>query len=147
MTDCHTALRIGRLKKDELVRYIKGHCRHRHSYIDHPNCFLTENNIAERVGFFDIETTGLFGNWDYIISFALKIGDKVYGRSLTPVEVIDYATLDKNLIEEFSELIRKLDRIVVYWGKDRRHDLPFIRTRALKWNIYFPEYRDVFVTD
>ncbi len=39
------------------------------------------------------------------------------------------------------------DRIVVYWGKDRRHDIPFLRTRCLKWHKEFPLYREIFITD
>jgi uncharacterized protein YprB with RNaseH-like and TPR domain len=103
--------------------------------------------IGEKVGYFDIETTGLNANWDYIISYALKIDDKTYGRSLTKEEVLDYNVLDRKLIQEFNEVIKGLDRLVVYWGKDRRHDVPFIRTRALRWGIDFPLYKDILVTD
>ena len=104
--------------------------------------------IEERIGFLDIETTGLNANWDYIISWAMVDNEgKVYGRVLTKKEVLDWKKLDKKLMKEFSETIKNFDRVVVYWGKDRRHDLPFLRTRCLKWKVYFPLYREVFVTD
>ena len=41
----------------------------------------------------------------------------------------------------------KYSRVVVYWGRDRRHDLPFLRSRALKYGIDFPLYKSLYVTD
>lgn len=71
----------------------------------------------------------------------------MHGRVLAPKEVLDFKTLDKNLMKEFCKIIRAFDRVIVYWGKDRRHDLPFLRTRCLKWNVQFPFYREVYVND
>ena len=144
-------INLNRLKKDEILWLWNHYCRHGHRYIEHLNCFLEEkptDMIEERIGFLDIETTGLNANWDYIISWAMVDNEgKVYGRVLTKKEVLDWKKLDKKLMKEFSETIKNFDRVVVYWGKDRRHDLPFLRTRCLKWKVYFPLYREVFVTD
>lgn len=144
-------LNINRLKKDEIVWLWKHYCRHNHRFLDHQACFINENprtDLAERVGFLDIESTGLNANWDYIISFALLSDTgKMQGRVLTTKETLDYTILDRNLTKEFCDLVKDFDRVVVYWGKDRRHDLPFLRTRSLKWNHNFPMYKDVFVTD
>jgi len=43
--------------------------------------------------------------------------------------------------------IRKFDRLIVYWGKDRRHDIPFLRARALTYNLDFPSYKEIIVND
>jgi len=103
--------------------------------------------VFERVGHLDIECTGLNANFDYIISYAIKVERKIRGRVLTKREVLNPDILDKNLLKEFYQDIQDLDRITVYWGKDRRHDLPFLRTRALKWGVDFPLYRDIYLTD
>ena len=39
------------------------------------------------------------------------------------------------------------DRLIVYWGKDRRHDIPFLRTRALMMGLKFPLYQEQIVND
>ena len=140
------------MKKDEILWLWKHFCRHGHRYIEHPECLVKEkpdmSPIKEHVGYLDIETTGLNANWDYIISYSILDNDgKLYGRHLDKVEVLNYKILDKYLMREFAEDIRNFDRIIVYWGKDRRHDLPFLRTRCLKWNDNFPMYKDVFVSD
>ena len=36
---------------------------------------------------------------------------------------------------------------MVFWGKDRRFDIPFLRTRALYWGLDFPDYKSLVVTD
>ena len=103
--------------------------------------------IKERIGFLDIETTGLNANWDYVISYAIKDGDNFFGRTLTRRETLNWELLDKNLMREFCEDVKKFDRLIVYWGKDRRHDVPFLRTRSLKWNLRFPFYKEVLLID
>jgi len=145
-------LNINKLKKSEILWLYNHFCRHGHRYIEHPECFKVEkpdtSPFYEKVGYLDIESTGLNANWDYIISYAiLSDNGKMYGRVLTPKEVLDYRVLDKKLMREFVKTIQKFDRIVIYWGKDRRHDIPFLRTRCLKWGVRFPFYREVLITD
>lgn len=144
-------LNINRLKKEEILWLWNHYCKHRHRYLIHQSCFISENprkDLTERVGHLDIESTGLNANFDFVISWALLSDDgKMYGRVLTSEETLDYDILDKNLTKEFCDAVKNFDRIVVYWGKDRRHDLPFLRTRSLKWNHQFPMYKDVSVTD
>ena len=140
------------MKKVEILWLFKHFCKHGHRYVEHPECLKKEkpntSPIKEKLGYLDIETTGLNANWDYIISFSLlSDGGKLCGRELTRNEALNYRILDRELMKEFSESIKNFDRIVVYWGKDRRHDLPFLRTRCLKWRVDFPLYRDIFVTD
>ena len=145
-------LNLNRLKKSEILWLWRHRCRHNHRYLEHLNCFIEEkpeiSPLAEHVGYLDIETTGLNANWDYIISYAIiDENDKVYGRTAKRNEVLSPDILDKKLMSEFVKDINKFDRVVVYWGKDRRHDLPFLRTRCLKWHLDFPMYRDIYVTD
>jgi len=148
-------LNLNRLKKEEIIYLYNHRCKHHHRFIEivHPNClkeFLKNNNmIQERIGFLDIESTGFNADFDYIISYAIydEQEDKILGRVLTKKEVLNWKVLDNKLMKEFCRDVRKFDRLVVYWGKDRRHDLPFLRSRAIKAKADFPLYKEILVTD
>ena len=141
---------IRRLKKSD-IEWLNDHqCKaHGHSYLTHYPCFLREkpdgSPFQERVGYLDIESTGLKGNWDYCLCWCLKIqGGEILGRHLTKREIVDYK-FDKNLMKELIDTIRGFDRIVTYYGM--RFDIPFIKTRCEKWGLEFPAYRDLWQTD
>jgi len=145
-------LNLNRLKKDEIIWLFNQKCKHRHRLVEHPKCleeFLRNNQspLSERVGHLDIETVGLNANYDYIISYCIYSDGKFFGRVLTPKEVLNWKVLDRDLMYEFCKDIRQFDRVTVYWGKERRHDIPFLRSRAIKARADFPLYKEVFVTD
>jgi len=150
-------LNWNKLKKVEMLWLNNHFCRHGHRYREHLPCFLEEKPQqspigGEVVGYLDIETDGLNANFGYVISYCIKVGDKVVGRVLRPDEVRDWKVLDRNLMREFCRDVRRFDRLVVYWGvgsgrRGSRHDLPFLRTRCLKYNLPFPLFGDVMGTD
>jgi uncharacterized protein YprB with RNaseH-like and TPR domain len=120
-------------------------------YLSHYNCFIAEKPedapFYERIGFLDIEATGLKGNWDFILCFCIKqLDGDVLGRHLTTREILNYK-FDRDITEELVRDIGRFHRIIVYYGKDYRYDVPFIRTRAERWGIEFPAYRDLWITD
>lgn len=141
---------IKRMTKAELVWLAENLCQaHSHSYLTHYPCFLKENPpqspFREKVGFLDIESTGLKGNWDFALCYSLKeLGGGISGRHLTPKEIRTYK-FDKKLIDELIKDVKKYDRIITYYGS--RFDIPFIKTRAEKWGLDFPAYRDLWQTD
>lgn len=142
---------VKQLKKSDLEWLGTHRCRHGITYLEHYNCFLAEKPEApfsEKVGFFDIETSGFSSEFNFILSYAIKEADsdKIYGRTVTPEEIHQHI-LDKNLIEEMVRDLRRFHRIVVHWGSDRRLDLPFSRTRALIHGIEFPLYKEIYVSD
>ena len=149
-------INLNHLKKTEILWLWNHRCRHGQRYIHHPHCFHVERNgytdeecpvRHEKTGFLDIESTGLKANWDFVISYCIKqLDGKMYEALITPKEIKNYI-FDHNILRQLCIDIKKFDRIVVYWGKDRRHDLPFLRTRALKWKLNFPLYKEIFVTD
>ena len=69
--------------------------------------------------------------------------------------------LDRDLCISFCKDALQFDRLVVYWGKDWRYDVPFLRTRTLYWKriaerdgdteiakqLNFPEYMELYVED
>jgi len=141
-------------KAELLERYtwkcpLQGH--RGHNGLEHPRCYEKLKHLIpspEHYACVDIETTGLNANFDYIISYDLYTWDKRHiGRSLEKEEVLNFNVLDKVLLKDFCSRIRDFSRVIVYWGKDRRHDLPFLRTRALHWDCDFPKYKELNMVD
>jgi len=136
------------------IRWLYGWRCSAHSMdgISHYPCFLREKPLdspfQERVGIFDLETSGLNADFAYIFSYSIldDTDGKVYGRVLTPREVRS-SVFDKNLVVEMCRDLKKFNRIVVHYGGDRRFDAPFARTRAIKYGCDFPLYKDIWVTD
>lgn len=142
---------VKQLLKKEIIWLSEHKCKHRHTYLSHYNCFLLENPedspFYEKVGFFDIEASNLDADFGYCFSYAIKErGKGILGRVLTPQEIRNYA-FDKKLLKELCVDLRKFHRIVVHWGIDRRFDLPFVRTRALKYGFEFPLYKEIYAED
>ena len=141
-----------RLTKAELIWLFENKCEaHSMDYASHYDCYLKEDPqnapFYERVGFLDIEATGLKANWDFMLCYCIKeLDGKILGRHLTKDEVIDRKR-DKYLVKELIRDMNKFHRLVVYYGRDYRYDVPFVRTRAEKWGYDFPAYRDQWVTD
>ena len=141
---------IRRMKKSDIVWLAENKCKaHGHSFLDHYSCMLRErpddSPISEKIGFLDLECTGLKANWDFILSYCLKeLDGPILGRHLTRKEIISYE-FDKNLTGELLADIRKFDRITTYYGQ--RFDIPFAKSRAEKWGLDFPAYRDLWQTD
>lgn len=136
------------------IRWLNNHlCKeHRHDFISHYPCYLKEkpedSPFQERVGFFDLETSGLKADFSYIFSYAIldDTDSNVHGRVLTPHEIRS-SVFDKNLVFEMCRDLKKFNRIVAHYGGDRRFDCPFARTRAIKHGCDFPLYRDICLTD
>ncbi len=139
---------VWRLKKKEIVWLSRHRCKkHGHSFLEHYNCYLRENPLNERIGSFDIETSSLNAVYGYVFSYCIKEhGGGLFGRVVTRSEILSYV-FDKNLINEMMQVLKKFDRLIVYYGKDRRHDIPFIRSRAVLYNLEFPEYGEINITD
>jgi len=123
-------------------------CEHGHNGISHRNCFDRSERIDERIGFFDIETSDLSANIGIMLSYCIKPegSDEILHGVVTQKELMTPEE-DKRVVKQCAADLKKFDRVVVFWGKDRRHDLPFIRTRAIEHKVMFPLYREVWVTD
>ena len=128
-----------KLKKDELILYFTGRCRHRHLYVEHPNCFLEELGKKPKRGFFDIETSNLHADFGIMLSYAIKVEGKrkIYANVIDP-EDLRNGTLDKNLVKQCIDDLFEFDEIVTFRGSV--FDLPFVRSRALYWGFEFPKY-------
>lgn len=148
-------LNVWKHTKAELAEMATMRCRHRHSYLEHYQCYVDDTPLRKPIveGMLDIETSNLKASFGYVLSWKIlvyspgtPVKKRLLGRALQAQE-IQGGLYDKQLVEEFCRCAREFDTLYVYWGKDRRHDLPFLRTRAMKWGLDFPLYKDVSVVD
>jgi len=83
------------------------------------------NNIC----FFDIESTGLRGDYNSILVVSIKPYQDTLPTSLTVKQVGN----DQRLVREAKEMLEDYDCWVGYYSKG--FDLPMLNTRLLKWHL------------
>lgn len=154
---------ITKLKKDQ-INWLNNHkCRHNHTYLEHYNCFIDEvcdgNDewdmsapIPDKVGYFDIETTDFNANVGMMMCYCILDPETevIHERLIDGVHNMDdyrkfVQYMDRDVIEQLMEDLRKFDRVVTYYGSG--FDIPFARTRALHWRMEFPEFQELVHTD
>lgn len=145
-----TSREIAALTKQEIIWLASHRCQHGHKYLSHGECYKREilNFKEERVGILDIESSNLDADFGFILSYAIldaKTG-AVLGRTIAPEEIAD-GGYDRNICRDLVSDMLRFDRIVGYYIKDRRFDIPFIRSRCLCNSVQFPEYGSVKITD
>ncbi|MEM4134562.1 MAG: ribonuclease H-like domain-containing protein [Candidatus Micrarchaeia archaeon] len=136
-------------------------CRHRHTIDEHPGCFAN-NNILEKdyiketgqpwytypgykIGYLDIETSTLSADNGYILTWCIKEkGGKVFSDCIQKEDIFNYE-FDKKVVSSLVEKLSDYKIIVTYYGTN--FDIPFIRTRALKWGLEFPAYGSIYTWD
>jgi len=140
---------LKRLTKQEILKFSKMTCEHGHPLISHPNCLAKEVKFEERVGFLDIETSNFSASFGVIASWCIKQdGGKIYEGCLQGEDFEEKSGhYDKRILKDCIDTMRKFDRLVVYWGKDKRFDIPFLRTRAVTMELDFPIYQERLVSD
>jgi len=151
MTEIPNTTNFNRLKKDEILWLYGHYCRHGHRYTAHPKCFDEEHHdhivASEKIGFVDIETTNLNADFGYIICYCIKdLDGEITSRLLTPQEILSY-DFDKPLMVQFLRDIRGYDKLIGYYSRDYRFDIPYLRTRALKWGLDFPTWKEYVFVD
>jgi uncharacterized protein YprB with RNaseH-like and TPR domain len=111
--------------------------------------------VKEKIGIFDIETTGLQANWSVMVSWCMldhDTGD--IAEDLIKRSEIRNRT-DRRVIKSAIAEIKKYDRIITWYGS--RFDVPYVRTKALYHKgreknkestaFNFPAFRDLYHTD
>jgi uncharacterized protein YprB with RNaseH-like and TPR domain len=143
-----------RLTKEQILFLWNHRCRtHSQRFLAHPECFYREYPEGagllkpEKIGFLDIEATSLNASFGYMICYCIQpYRGKMISRSIVPQDILSF-NFDKNLIVQFVLDIQGFDRLVGYYSKDYRYDIPFLRTRALKWGVSFPAYKEFMFSD
>lgn len=126
----------------------RNRCRaHGHRYLSHMNCYRIEKEIPEKIGFLDIEASNLKANFGIVFSYCIKpLGSKnILHTAITREDVTK--DLDKKVITQCIKDMRKFDRLVGYYSRDYRYDIPFLRTRAEYWDLDFPRYGEIIFDD
>lgn len=143
-------MNLNRLTKKQILWLWTHRCKHRKRYLEHISCFYSERpniDILEHIGILDIEASNLNANFGYMFSYCIKeLDGELYYGVLSPSD-IKRKIFDKKLLKNCISDMMKFDRLVVYYGSDKRFDLPFLRTRAVFNNIDFPYWGDIRIYD
>lgn len=132
-------------------------CNHRHTIDEHPACFQNGNiNLKKadelyrqtgkywynldglRVGYLDIEADGLKSDFSTMLSWCIKEKDGEIASDVITKEDIFSGEVDKRLIDSCVAELSKYAIIITYYGT--KYDLPFVRSKALHYNSYFPGF-------
>lgn len=134
--------------KEELIQRYDFKCKHGHNGISHSRCFDNGNeHPKERIGFADIETSGLNADFGMVYTWCIKEqGGKMETDTISFEDMVS-GRMDKPVVASFIEAAKKYDRLIFHYGENGRFDIPFLRTRAIKWGLEFPGYKDVFISD
>ena len=109
---------VHRLKKDEILWLAKHKCQHRHTYLEHYSCYLSEHPQQTRRGFFDIESTHLKGNFGLMLSYCIldDATDKIYSRTVNRREILNPNIRDRNVVRQLIKDLENFDQVVTYYG-------------------------------
>lgn len=117
-------------------------CKHRHTAATHPGCFKKPEEKkpanwwdGKRIGFLDIEATGLKANFGFMLSWAIKERNGPTKSDVITSDEMMSRVFDKRITKSLLDEILKYDVVVTYYGTG--FDIPFIRSRAFKHNIPF----------
>lgn len=137
---------VNQLKKDDVIWLANHRCRHDKNYLEHYACFLEENPSRERVGYLDIETSGLKANWAIMLTSCILDGDtdEVLYSVITKEDLLEDG-LDRRIVQETIDNMTKFDRVYTFFGT--HFDLKFLRTRAVIHNLEFPTFQSILHTD
>lgn len=141
-------------------------CIHRHTIEEHPKCFVKGLVKGEwrdekewekltgkpwytypgyRIGYLDIETDGLDADFGTMLSWCIKERGGVTVYSTITRDELFNGIVDKRLVSDLIDAMREY-KILVGYNSDW-FDIPYIRTKALHYNLEFPEYGEIYTWD
>lgn len=137
------------MTKQEILRLSRTMCEHGHPLLSHPNCLEKSVGYQEKVGYLDIETSNFSASFGVVVTWCIKEdGGNILEGFLNEKDFQnEEGHYDKRIMQECVDAMLLFDKLVVYWGKDRRFDIPFLRTRAVSMGIDFPLYQERLVND
>jgi uncharacterized protein YprB with RNaseH-like and TPR domain len=98
-----------------------------------------------KLGYLDIETDGLTADFGTMLTWCIKDkGGDIHSSVVTKKELFDDKG-DQRLVEDLIKKLWEYKIIITYYGTG--FDLPFVRTKALRYGFKFPGYGDIFHWD
>jgi uncharacterized protein YprB with RNaseH-like and TPR domain len=137
-------LNIHALSETELKKRKNFRCVHRHNGFSHSNCYEQDNQLTEKIGYFDIESSNLTSDFGIILCYSIKHSDGIISNSISPQE-LKSGIFDKRLLTDLCKDLRKFDRIITWYGY--KFDIPYCRSRAMLYKLDFPLYKEISHTD
>jgi uncharacterized protein YprB with RNaseH-like and TPR domain len=145
-------------------------CTHRHYWPDHKSCFaqgrikgiekidyLDEKSFIKatglpwyvyeknKIGFLDIESDGLKADFSTMLTWCIKEKDGViYHDEITKEELFEGKS-DERIVKSCIETMKKFRIICGYYSTN--FDIPWLRAKALHFNVPFPSYGDLYHFD
>ena len=140
---------LRKMNKQQILKFANQTCTHGHPYLSHPNCLAEQLGYKERIGFLDIETSNFSASFGVVLTWCIKEhGGEILEGYLHDEDFCDpTGYYDKRILQDCVKAVNSFDRIVVYWGKNQRFDVPFLRTRAAMSGVIFPIYQETLVFD
>jgi len=148
------------MNKRDIIKLSRMTCKdHHHSYLAHMNCAIKDGVltrvkdgksfiIQEKVGILDIETFtfNFKADMGIMLTYCIKeLDGKIISNKITPSECKLSSDNDKRLMKD---LIKDLDGFTRLIGHYSTYfDIPFLRTRAIYYNLDFPIYKSIYSTD
>lgn len=107
----------------------------------HPS--LKTQPLKLREGYLDIEALGLKANFDPMLCWSIKPrgDDKIVHALIAEWSLAS----ERVLVKKLCKALTQFDRIITYNGT--MYDIPFMRTRALRHGLVFPEYMTLYHHD
>lgn len=122
-------------------------CEHRQDESHHPNCFtkLWYKKQGERIGYLDIETSGLDADNDWMLSWAIKPRKEdivqfdyvTYNDIFVKPGVVD-RQFDKKMVQNLLDEMENYTGFATYYGTG--FDIKFIRSKAMQYGLDFPRF-------
>jgi len=136
---------VSKMVKQEIVWLGSHRCKCGHTYLEHYACYLKENPLKERIGFFDTENSSLVADFGIMLCYCIKeLGtDKIYHRAITPKEL--RTCMDKEVARQCVKDLSQFSKIYTFYGT--RYDFPFVRTRVVANGLPFFNYGELFHQD
>lgn len=151
---------LGGMKKKEILERAKWKCplpgHSKHNGLEHPRCY--EKFFGLKLGkecILDIEAEDLKADYGIVFCWCVLDLDtnKIFSDVITKKDIKKYSSKarnvqpkeDKRIIASLVSKLSEYERVIHHYGK--RYDLPFVRTRAVINDVYFPTYGILYQTD
>lgn len=95
----------------------------------------------QRIGYLDIESTGLNATFGQLLTWCVKEKGKnvIHCDTITRKEIMGYKA-DQRILKSLADCLFTFDKVYSYYGGDWHFDVPMVRTRCIKFGIKFPTY-------